>query len=43
MGKTRSRIGVRVWRFLSESEWSQSAFFVNFVGSGVESESRIKL
>jgi len=39
MGKTQNRIGVGVWRFLSDSEWSRSAFFVNLL----ESESRIKL
>jgi len=33
MGKTRSRIGVGVWRFLSDSEWSRSAFFVNLLES----------
>jgi len=39
MGKTWSQIGVKVWRFLSDSEWSRSAFFVNFL----DSESPIKL
>jgi len=38
MGKTRSRTEVGVWRFLADSEWSRSAFFVNLL----ESESRIK-
>jgi len=35
MGKTRSRIGFGVWRFLlnSESEWSRNAFFVNLLQS----------
>jgi len=33
MGKTRSRSGVRVWRFLSDSEWSRSAFFGNLLES----------
>jgi len=28
MGKTRSRIEVRVWRFLSISEWSRNAFLL---------------
>jgi len=34
------RVGLEsgVWRFLSDSEWSRSAVFVNFL----ESESRIK-
>jgi len=33
MGKTRNgiRIRVGVWRFLLNSEWSQSAFFVKFL------------
>jgi len=38
MGKTRIRIGVGVWWFLSDSEWSRSALFVNLL----ESESSIK-
>jgi len=35
MGKTRSRsrIGVVVRRFLSDSEWKRSAFFVNLLES----------
>jgi len=33
MGKTQSWIGIEVWRFLSVSEWSWSAFFVNLLES----------
>jgi len=33
MGKIRNRTGVGVWRFLSNSEWNRSAFFVIFLES----------
>jgi len=33
IGKTRSRIGTEVWRFLSDSKWSRSAFFVYLLES----------
>jgi len=34
MGKTQSQSRIGVWRFLSDSEWSRSAFFVNLWSRG---------
>jgi len=42
MGKTQSRIGVGVWCFLSNSEWSRSAFFVNLLKSSLVSNFKIE-
>jgi len=42
MGKTRSRIGVGVWRFLSDLEWSRSVFLLIYWSRNLVSNYKIE-